>query len=436
MRLSAKIGLYTAVLAGVVGGTSAWAITDKAVAVSVDGQVRTVHTRAGTVGGALEQAHLSVAAHDAIAPAVTAPVHDGSKVILLRGRELHLTIDAQRRDVWTTATTVSTALSELGYGTGKAVSVSRSARLPLTPTQITLLTPKHVSVQVDRRALALITTETTVDDALRAAHVTLGPNDTVSAALFTPIADGQVLTVKRVRLETKTHKIKLPFTKKVEKDDKRLVGTTIIDQHGKRGSSTQTFQFIYVDGLLAGKRLLSTVMTKKPVTQITKVGTKKKPVAVDKPKSKSKSKSDKKSSSSSSKKSNSDKKSSSQSNSDKKSSKKSSSGARNGSSAPKSSGGSPKAIAAGLVNDRGWGDSQYTCLVKLWNRESGWRVHAHNGSGAYGIPQALPGSKMSSAGPNWQDNAATQIKWGLGYISNRYGNPCGAWGHSQSHGWY
>lgn len=84
----------------------------------------------------------------------------------------------------------------------------------------------------------------------------------------------------------------------------------------------------------------------------------------------------------------------------------------------------------------GWGDDQFACLVSLWNKESGWRVNAANGSGAYGIPQALPGSKMASAGADWQTNPATQIAWGLGYISGRYGTPCGAWGHSQSTGWY
>jgi hypothetical protein len=64
-------------------------------------------------------------------------------------------------------------------------------------------------------------------------------------------------------------------------------------------------------------------------------------------------------------------------------------------------------------------------------------VHADNpNSSAYGIPQALPGSKMASAGPDWANNPITQIRWGLGYIADRYGSPCGAWGHSQSHGWY
>ncbi len=82
-------------------------------------------------------------------------------------------------------------------------------------------------------------------------------------------------------------------------------------------------------------------------------------------------------------------------------------------------------------------DTQFGCLVKLWDKESGWRTTAQNPtSGAYGIPQALPGEKMASAGDDWRTNPRTQIKWGLGYIKDRYGSPCEAWAHSQSVGWY
>lgn len=85
----------------------------------------------------------------------------------------------------------------------------------------------------------------------------------------------------------------------------------------------------------------------------------------------------------------------------------------------------------------GWGSDQMSCLVSLWNRESRWNMNASNpSSGAYGIPQALPGSKMASAGADWRTNPETQVKWGLGYIKGSYGTPCGAWGHSQSNGWY
>jgi hypothetical protein len=85
----------------------------------------------------------------------------------------------------------------------------------------------------------------------------------------------------------------------------------------------------------------------------------------------------------------------------------------------------------------GWGEDQFSCLSSLWDRESGWDYQAYNsGSGATGIPQALPGSKMASAGADWQTNAATQIAWGLDYISRAYGTPCTAWGHSQAMNWY
>ncbi|WP_106586618.1 aggregation-promoting factor C-terminal-like domain-containing protein [Murinocardiopsis flavida] len=99
--------------------------------------------------------------------------------------------------------------------------------------------------------------------------------------------------------------------------------------------------------------------------------------------------------------------------------------------------GSPKSIAKGMLGDYGWGGDQFNCLEPLWEKESNWNPSAKNpSSGAYGIPQSLPGSKMASAGSDWESNPATQIKWGLGYIEDRYGSPCGAWEHSQSNGWY
>jgi hypothetical protein len=95
------------------------------------------------------------------------------------------------------------------------------------------------------------------------------------------------------------------------------------------------------------------------------------------------------------------------------------------------------AIGCALMLDAGFKIDQFPCLDKLWNRESGWNERASNaGSGAYGIPQALPGSKMASIASDWESNPATQIKWGLGYIEGRYSTPCGAWSHSESTGWY
>jgi hypothetical protein len=98
--------------------------------------------------------------------------------------------------------------------------------------------------------------------------------------------------------------------------------------------------------------------------------------------------------------------------------------------------GSPQQIAEAMLGSFGWSSSQFSCLDPLWQHESGWSVTAANPDGAYGIPQALPGAKMASAGPDWQTDAATQVRWGLEYIKSMYGSPCGAWDHELATGWY
>lgn len=90
-----------------------------------------------------------------------------------------------------------------------------------------------------------------------------------------------------------------------------------------------------------------------------------------------------------------------------------------------------------MASQYGWGADQFQCLDSLWSKESGWNYQAVNpSSGAYGIVQAWPADKLATAGADWRTNAATQIKWGLQYISASYGTPCAAWGHSQAMNWY
>ena len=97
----------------------------------------------------------------------------------------------------------------------------------------------------------------------------------------------------------------------------------------------------------------------------------------------------------------------------------------------------PRTLTKALMPQFGMAPSDFGCIDAIWTQESGWNVHADNPtSSAYGIPQALPGSKMSSAGPDWQNNPLTQIKWGLGYIKERYGSACGAAAYKRSHGTY
>jgi hypothetical protein len=97
----------------------------------------------------------------------------------------------------------------------------------------------------------------------------------------------------------------------------------------------------------------------------------------------------------------------------------------------------PRSIAKSMLGGYGFSSGQFGCLDSLWQKESGWNLHATNASsGAYGIPQALPGAKMGTVGSDWRTNPVTQIKWGLQYIRASYGSPCSAWSHSQGFGWY
>ena len=99
--------------------------------------------------------------------------------------------------------------------------------------------------------------------------------------------------------------------------------------------------------------------------------------------------------------------------------------------------GTAKAFAYDYVTKLGWNQAQYSCLVSLWTRESQWKVNAYNSSsGAYGIPQALPGIKMATIASDWQTNPETQIKWGVNYIVRRYVTACSALAHSDEFRWY
>jgi hypothetical protein len=105
--------------------------------------------------------------------------------------------------------------------------------------------------------------------------------------------------------------------------------------------------------------------------------------------------------------------------------------------APTPEAGTAKAYAYNYIQNYEWGLDQYSCLVNLWTRESQWRTLARNpSSGAYGIPQAWPASKMATEGADWMTNPETQVRWGVKYIATRYKTACGAWAHSEVHNWY
>jgi uncharacterized protein YabE (DUF348 family) len=399
-----KYSLYAVVLAGVVGGTVAWAHVDKTVTVRVDGDSRSVHTTAADVGGALTDAKVPVGEHDIVAPALDEGIHDGSQIVLKRGRLLLLDVDGRQRGVWVTARTVAEALNQLGYSTADFSSVSRATRLPLTPTDIEVRTPKTVSVVADGRTRMVTTTDESVAQVLADLGLTVGASDRLSVPPASAPVDRENIVLQRITRGTAVVYHPVPFSITKRSDPTAPAGQTTIVTPGRAGIATLKYAVVYLDGKLIGKTLVSRSITTPPVTQVDKIGSMVAPVAPVAP------------------------------------------------IAPVAvpvpaaapappvlnvDPGSAQGIARQLLAQRGMGDDQFSCLVTLWDHESGWRVNAQNaGSGAYGIPQALPGSKMGAYGADWPTNPETQILWGLAYIQGRYGSPCQAWASWQVQGWY
>jgi resuscitation-promoting factor RpfB len=407
---SLKYGINGAVIAGLIAVPVLWSTVDKSVKLVVDGQARTVQTTAGDVGQVLSANGLRVSAHDLVAPRAAAAVHDGTTIVLRRGRLLNLSIDGRPAQVWTTARTVDEALAELGYTSGDFVSVSRSRRLPLGSTNIAIRTPRLVSIVHDGSHEQVTTTDATVGDVLDDLGIAVGKDDRLSVAASSAVVPNEVVTLQRVRTQLLTRTETVHY-RVVKHDDSALFkGVTRVLHAGRDGKARVTYALVYVDGKLAGRTTVHSTTLTAAQARVLGLGTKQ---LITVP---------------------------SAAHSSSGSGGSGSSGGSGGSvpSAPVPSPGTAKAIAKQLLAARGWGGDQYSCLVILWNHESGWRVHADNsGSGAYGIPQALPGSKMASAGPDWRDSAQTQITWGLRYIAARYSTPCGAWATWQAHGgWY
>jgi uncharacterized protein YabE (DUF348 family) len=386
VQRSIKYGLYGAVLAGIIGAPVAWSQVDKTVHLIVDGQDRAITTSAADVGGVLADAGYHPGPHDLLAPGATAPVHDGSRIVFRRGRLLILNVDGARTEVWTTASTVSEAIGQLGYSTADFVSVSRSERLPLTPTDITVRTPLLLTVVHDGVRQEVTTTAQTAAQLFADLGVTVRPSDRLSVSPTSALAAGETIRLTRIDRRTVTRLQRVPFGTRRVSDSSMIAGRTQVVSAGRFGAQRVTYVLVYVDGRLAGTTRTSSVLVTAARAEVVRVGTKQPTYATVTTVS--------------------------------------------GSAA---SPGSAQAIAQQMMGSFGFGSSQWGCLQTLWDHESGWNVHASNPSGAYGIPQALPGSKM---GTGWQDDAAVQIRWGLGYIKSRYGTPCGAWGYWQANGWY
>lgn len=238
---------------------------------------------------------------------------------------------------------------------------------------------------------------TDVKSVLQAGNITLEQGDSVSPSLTSPVNENTVITIDSPNSQISIQDSPIAYNV-ITKDDSSLpLGTEKVSVQGKDGIM-QTTKLVRRTGskVTFSNTIVSFVKTP-PTNEIILIGTHS---AVSQQSAQPSS---------------------------------SSSSASSASSGTTQAVGKPQQIAQQLLEEHGWDAEQFTCLVELWQKESGWSVTAENPSGAYGIPQALPGSKM---GPGWRTNATVQISWGLEYIATRYGTPCGAWAHEVADNWY
>jgi len=278
MRRSVKYGLSGAVIAGVVVATAAFASdSGTPVTLVVDGQTKHIKTTASSVKGALNGVGYKINSHDIVAPAASSSVKSGETIVYKRGRLLHLVVDGVKKDVWTTAPTVSSALAALGYSQAEFVSVSRSTRLPLSATSLTLRGPKAVKVAHDHTTSAVTTTAGTVGQVLAQLGIKLGIHDTVVPVATTAVTPNLAIVVHRVVVKKDTYTESIGYSTIKHYDSSMYTDEVHVTTAGVAGSARVTANDTFVDGKLAHRVVLTKTTVTSPKSKVETVGTKKRP---------------------------------------------------------------------------------------------------------------------------------------------------------------
>jgi resuscitation-promoting factor RpfB len=263
-----------AVIATLGVAATAFATMDKSIRLDVDGHRVTVRTFASDVAGVLRKADLTVGAHDTVAPDPTAPVHDGSTVIVRHGRLLHIVLDGQPRDVWVTALSVTGALDQLGLSDrGTWLSVSRGMTIPRAGLSFDVRERQRVTVLVDGHRLVSHTTAPTVAALLHRLHVHVHRLDKVSAPLTKYPEDGLVVTVDRIHQRVVTRSIAIPFHTRRVRTSSLYVGESKVSRHGDPGVRLNTYRLTWKNKTLVRQRLVRSLVRSHPVAEIVEVGT-------------------------------------------------------------------------------------------------------------------------------------------------------------------
>ncbi|MGY0059002.1 ubiquitin-like domain-containing protein [Streptomyces sp. LZ34] len=263
------------VVAALAGGTSAFVAQDKAVRLSVDGSARTLHTYAEDVAELLEDEDVDIGAHDLVAPAPGAALVSGDRIAVRYGRPVTLTVDGERRRVWTTAHTVDGALRQLGVrAEGAHLSASRSASISRHGLDLDVRTERTVTFMADGREHTLRTNAATVAEALAEARIALHDQDTTSVPQESFPRDGQTISVMRISGREEVRDRAIPFPTVRRADPTVLQGAELLAAVGEPGLERTTYLVRTVNGVRQRPRKLRTRVVREPVTRVVRVGTK------------------------------------------------------------------------------------------------------------------------------------------------------------------
>lgn len=422
----------------------------KSVAMIINGKTHIVSTYSTNPIRLLEEQHVPVKTHDQIISSSGDILTNHSTVTVRSAYQTSITVDGVTIPFWTVATSVDQLI---GFFKANAKNASRiTVNLQNIYDKLTcglsINKKGPISVIADRKTRIVQNGDLPASAILDSQGIVLGKEDRVSVEED----DGNtVLRVSRVTHGKETRTVSLPFATQTVVDPKLPANSRVVQQVGVNGEREDVYNVTYVDGKAESATLVSQNLVKPAVNQVIAVG-KAAPAPIHKNNTNTqKSKQSKQQTNAQPKKQNTEqpakqeKKNSQQPTQQQTASAAPAPAANPPAPAPSSNPDSlvhatpeqAKLFAQGAAAQMGWTDKEWEDLLWLWNRESGWRWNAENPSShAYGIPQALPGNKMSSAGANWHEDAAIQISWGLSYIKSKYKTPSGAVKHSREIGWY
>lgn len=445
----------------------------KTVALVVDGETTTVTTYAMSVDRLLQEQGVKVKTHDLVESSTPTSMLKNHDVITVKSAyQATITIDGQEVPFWTIATSADQLLGFFEQNETEAAKVTVSINNVYNKLTGGLVINQSgpVTVIADGQSSQAPNGKLPAASILDSKGITLDKEDRVSVEKD---GDETILRVRRVTHGEETRTEEIAFDTQTIVDTNLKPGEIVVRQEGENGAIQKTYDVTYVDGEKESESLTNETTTKIAIDRIIAVGPAQTSDDADSSSSNSgtdnsqtnqSDQSDKNDASNNNAGGNTDNNGDTDNNSNggNTDSGNSDTGKTDGNNSNNNSGNngnnndSPtpsepsdgcrlyhptpaqaQTYAAGAAAQYGWTGQNWTDLVKLWTRESNWMWNAENpSSGAYGIPQSLPGSKMATFGERWRDDAAVQIDWGLNYIKQKYGSPSKAWQHSEEIGWY